>query len=132
MPSRLIALALEDLDLRMEELQHDQIVCELADALAAADTSTVRRGSSLRHRQAAEKVRDLLESRADGVVTSGQLETVSGMTRYATARHFRACFGTSPYRYLLMRRLDRVRRRIARAYRWRRRPWRADSPTRAI
>jgi AraC-like DNA-binding protein len=109
-----IAPALEDLDLRIEELQRDQIVSDLADALAATDASTVRQGSSARHRQAAEKVRDLLESSADRAVTSVQLEEVSGMTRYATARHFRACFGTSPYRYLLMRRLDRARRRIAR------------------
>ena len=42
-------------------------------------------------------------------VTSAALEAVTGMTRYALARHFRACLGTSPYRYLVMRRLDRAR-----------------------
>jgi len=42
-------------------------------------------------------------------VTSAALEAVTGMTRYAVARDFRACLGTSPYRYLVMRRLDRAR-----------------------
>ena len=42
-------------------------------------------------------------------MTSAALEAVTGMTRYALARHFRACLGTSPYRYLVMRRLDRAR-----------------------
>jgi AraC-like DNA-binding protein len=44
-----------------------------------------------------------------GDVTSESLEAVTGMTRYALARQFRACLGTSPYRYLVMRRLDRAR-----------------------
>jgi AraC-like DNA-binding protein len=42
-------------------------------------------------------------------VRSCELEAVTGVGRYALARHFRACFGTSPYRYLVMRRLDRAR-----------------------
>jgi AraC-like DNA-binding protein len=37
------------------------------------------------------------------------LEGVAGLSRYALARHFRACLGTSPYRYLVMRRLVRAR-----------------------
>ena len=42
-----------------------------------------------------------------------ELEAVTGLARYALARHFRACLGTSPYRYLVMRRLDRARALIA-------------------
>ena len=38
-----------------------------------------------------------------------QLEAITGLSRFALARHFRACLGTSPYRYLVMRRLDRAR-----------------------
>ncbi|MFI5401266.1 MAG: helix-turn-helix domain-containing protein, partial [SAR324 cluster bacterium] len=45
----------------------------------------------------------------DKGVASTDLEAVTGLTRYALARHFRACLGTSPYRYLVMRRLDRAR-----------------------
>jgi AraC-like DNA-binding protein len=42
-------------------------------------------------------------------VASTVLEAATGLTRYQVARQFRACLGTSPYRYLVMRRLDRVR-----------------------
>ena len=42
-------------------------------------------------------------------VASAELEAATGLTRYAVARHFRACLGTSPYRYLVLRRLDRAR-----------------------
>ncbi len=40
---------------------------------------------------------------------SAEMEAATGVTRYTLARHFRAALGTSPYRYLIMRRLDRVR-----------------------
>ena len=40
---------------------------------------------------------------------SAELEAVTGLTRYELARQFRVRFGTSPYRYSLMRRLDFAR-----------------------
>jgi len=43
------------------------------------------------------------------VIRSSELEEVTGLTRYDLARQFRSAFGTSPYRYSLMRRLDRAR-----------------------
>lgn len=43
------------------------------------------------------------------MVTSEELEGVTGLDRYTLARHFRARLGTSPYRYLTMRRLDHAR-----------------------
>ena len=39
---------------------------------------------------------------------------VHPVTRYDLARQFRLMCGTSPYRYLLMRRLDRARKLLAR------------------
>jgi AraC-like DNA-binding protein len=47
-------------------------------------------------------------------VRSSELEAASGLTRYELARQFRAAFGTSPYRYSLMRRLDRAREAMRR------------------
>lgn len=101
--------ALDDLDLAMEELHRDQIILEIADALAAADPSVARRTLSVRHWCAVGAVRDFLDASVGNVVASAELEAVAGLSRYALARHFRACLGTSPYRYLTMRRLDRVR-----------------------
>jgi len=49
------------------------------------------------------------------VIHSSELEDVSGLTRYDRARQFRLAFGTSPYRYSLLRRLDRARARLRRS-----------------
>jgi len=104
--------ALENLDLPIEDLQRDQIALELAHALAAVDASVTRKAFSVHHRRAVNSAREYLDGHFRTAVTSLELEAATGMTRYAIARHFRACLGTSPYRYLLIRRLDRVRARI--------------------
>ena len=43
------------------------------------------------------------------IVQSSELEAVTGLDRYQFARQFRAVYGTSPYRYSLMRRLGVAR-----------------------
>jgi AraC-like DNA-binding protein len=104
-----ITPALDDLDRPLEELHRDQIVLDLAEALAAADSSIVRRQLSTRHWRAVGKVRDFLDDNVQNAITSTELEAITGLSRYALAPHFRACLGTSPYHYLVMRRLDKVR-----------------------
>jgi len=106
--------ALEDFDRGLEELQSDQIILDLADALAAADLSARRRRLSARHWRAVGEVRAFLDANLQSVVTSAELEVAAGLSRYAVARHFRACLGTSPYRYLVLRRLERARSLIRR------------------
>ncbi len=106
--------ALDDLGRALEELHRDQIILDLAEALAESDPSVARRKLSARHWRAVGKVRDFLDANVRKVVSSAELEAVAGLSRYAVARHFRACLGTSPYRYLVMRRLDRVRSLIRR------------------
>ena len=101
--------ALGDLDRALEELQRDQIIVALADALAAADPSIPRRQVSARHWRAVGRAREMLDADIGGDVTSAALEAATGLSRYDLARQFRACLGTSPYRYLVMRRLDRAR-----------------------
>jgi AraC-like DNA-binding protein len=109
-----IVPALADLEGSLEELHRDQIVLDLADALAAADPSIARRALSAPHRRAVAAVRDFLDENSRRAVTSEEIEGVAGISRYAMSRHFRACLGTSPYRYLVMRRLDRARALIRR------------------
>jgi AraC-like DNA-binding protein len=107
-----IAPALADLDLALEDLQRDQIVAGLAQALADADRSVPRRRFAV-DRRAVVRARDYLAAGFERPVRSSELEAATGLGRYALARQFRACFGTSPYRYLVMRRLDRARALIA-------------------
>jgi len=99
--------ALDDLDAPLEDLQRDAITLDLAEALAASDAAMQRPAVGGRDIRAVALAREFLD--AQERATSAQLEAITGVTRYALARHFRACLGTSPYRYLVMRRLDRAR-----------------------
>ena len=103
-----IAPALDDLNAPLDDLEIDEIVLELAHALVECDRAARSQTLSRYDRRAVNRVRDFLDANIESPVSSTQLERVSGLTRYAVARHFRACLGTSPYRYLVLRRLDRA------------------------
>ena len=106
--------ALGDLDLAPEELHRDQIILDLAEALAAADRSANSRKLAAVHWRAVRMACEFLDANVRSVVTSPELEALTGLSRYALTRHFRACLSTSPYRYLTLRRLDRARSLIRR------------------
>jgi AraC-like DNA-binding protein len=106
---RAIMPALADLDWPLEDVQRDQVVADLGDALAASDPSRMAKRIAPACREAVEHARAFLDEHAGRAVSSSELETVSGLSRYELSRHFRARLGTSPYRYLVMRRLDRAR-----------------------
>ncbi len=91
----------------------DEIITLLADGLLAKDPAAHGATSVLIDARAAGLARNFLEANLDRVVTSEELEAITGLDRYALSRHFRRAYGTSPYRYLTMRRLDRVRKEIA-------------------
>jgi AraC-like DNA-binding protein len=105
--------ALADLGRRFEPLERDKILAQIADALLALDMSLRAPASSATSAIAIERARAFLDENFMRTVASEELETVTGIDRYTLARHFRARLGTSPYRYLTMRRLDRVKSAIA-------------------
>ncbi len=107
-----LAPALADLDARLEELQRDQIVFEIATALAALDRSAPSPAREAACGRALDRARAFLDAQVGQAVRSDAIEAITGMSRFALARQFRAALGTSPYRYLVMRRLDRARRLI--------------------
>ncbi len=106
---RALHMALDDLDRQPEELETDGTVLAIAEALAALDPSVSGRSHPAACAHAVTKARQFLDDNLDRTVGSGELEAVTGLDRYLLARHFRAILGTSPYRYLVMRRLDRAR-----------------------
>jgi AraC-like DNA-binding protein len=103
--------ALGELDRELDELFVDDFVSRVAGGLASHAGTPQRPLGSIAWKRAL-LARDYLEAHATKPVTSGELETVTGLDRFALARHFRAAFATSPHRYLLMRRLQRARAMI--------------------
>jgi AraC-like DNA-binding protein len=107
--TRVVARALKDLDAAITDLECDETIAALADALTALDRSAKADVVTGSCRGAVEKVRAFLAANVGRNVHSEELEGVSGLSRFALARHFRAYQGTSPHRYVVMRRLDMAR-----------------------
>jgi AraC-like DNA-binding protein len=100
----------------LESLAVDSLVVALAEGLLAAEHGSVAPPASRRvDVTAVERARQFLDAERTRVVHSSELESVTGLTRYELARQFRIVFGTSPYRYLLMRRLGFARAQIHQA-----------------
>jgi AraC-like DNA-binding protein len=116
--SPVLASAVRDaFDSGLEPLARDSLMVRLAEGLLAADPSLPTAGRPLRiDLRALARACDFLDSRLS-VVRSAELEHVTGLSRYELARQFRALYGTSPYRYSLMRRLDFARAGLRRGER---------------
>jgi AraC-like DNA-binding protein len=95
-----------------EPLALDAVVLRLAEGLIEGDPDGPPAGAPRRlDHGALDRARAFLDGRR-AIVRSAELEAVTGLSRYELARQFRARFGTSPYRYSLMRRLDFARGRL--------------------
>lgn len=103
------AALLEHLDGPLEGLEYHDAIHDLAWAVErAGDRRELRRTGMIDYR-AAERARELLDASSDTAVTLAQLEAASERDRWQLCRDFRQLYGTSPHRYLVMRRLGRAR-----------------------
>jgi len=101
------AVLLRSLECPLEPLEAQDALFDLAQAL-----NSVGGAPAARHHfdyVAAERAREYMHSALDRTVTLEELAHHSGRDRWSLSRDFRLLFGTSPYRYLTMRRLDLVR-----------------------
>jgi AraC-like DNA-binding protein len=98
-----------------EPIAIDGLIVQVAEGLLEADRSGTA-VSIPRHLDVAAVRRacQFLDAEKTRVVRSAELEAVTGLTRYDLARQFRLVCGTSPYHYLLMRRLDAARQQLTR------------------
>jgi AraC-like DNA-binding protein len=96
-----------------ESLEIDAVIAQLAEGLLAGDPSIRSILTPARlDLSAVDRARHFLDAEPTRPVRSSELEAVTGLSRYVLARQFRTAFGTSPYRYLTMRRLDLARRNM--------------------
>ncbi|MGV1789043.1 AraC family transcriptional regulator [Rhizobium sp. A37_96] len=104
----LLLAALGELDRELDELFVDDFVSRLADGLVQHARLPQRPLGSIAWGQV-KTARDYLEAHVMRGVRSQELERITGLDRFALARHFRAAFATSPHRFLLMRRLQQAK-----------------------
>ncbi|WP_444628928.1 helix-turn-helix domain-containing protein [Halomonas sp. AOP22-C1-8] len=105
-----ISRMLVHLDTRLDSLEEDDGIFDIVQALE--DVSGQARRRRRVDYKAAELARQFMLDACAEEVTMVRLEQVAGMDRWSLSRDFRALFGTSPYRYLTLRRLDKARRMI--------------------
>jgi AraC-like DNA-binding protein len=96
----------------LPELESDAIIARIADHLVRCSDGKPHSCRRTPAKRQMEQVRIFLDAEFRRSVSSKELETITGLNRYSIAHHFRLCYGTSPYRYLIMRRLAEARRRI--------------------
>ena len=100
----------------LDPLGADGLIADLAEGLLAGEGPGGRPVPARRVDAAViERARQFLDAERTRAVHSSELEAITGLTRYDLARQFRLMFGTSPHRYLLMRRLDLARQLILEA-----------------
>jgi AraC-like DNA-binding protein len=105
--------AFSDMDSTLEPVALDEITTLLADGLLANDASAGGPGRVVIDTKATRLAREYLDANINRTVASEELEGITGQDRFRLARQFRKAYGTSPYRYLTMRRLDKARADIA-------------------
>jgi AraC-like DNA-binding protein len=97
----------------LESLAIDGLVVDLARGLIAGEPGGATPPSSRPvDVRAVNRARQFLDAERTRVVRSDELEAITGLTRYDLCRQFRILYGTSPHRYLVMRRLQFARERI--------------------
>ena len=98
---------LRSLDCPLDPLEEQDALFDLAQALSTVSGVTAKRSGF--DYVAAQRAREYIHGALDRTVTLDELAQHSGRDRWSLSRDFRLLFGTSPYRYLTMRRLDMVR-----------------------
>lgn len=96
------------LDHPLETLEEQDAVYDLAMALRAVGGKP--RGRKRLDYRSAERARAFIMEHLHLGITLEMLEQASGREQWSLSRDFRALYGTSPYRFVTLRRLDTVRR----------------------
>lgn len=103
-----ISALLGDYNRPLTKLEQQDALYDLATALqvVSGDAPPIKPVN----RTAATRAREYIDASMERSFSLEDLERVTSHGRWQLSRDFRKMFGTSPYRYLTMRRLDRARR----------------------
>lgn len=98
------------LDHPLDALEEQDALYDLAMAMRAVAGKP--RGRKRLDFVSAERARAFILEHLHQGITLDMLEQASGRERWSLSRDFRTLYGTSPYRFVTLRRLDNVRRLI--------------------
>jgi AraC-like DNA-binding protein len=104
---RASATFVQAMDHPLDALEEQDALFDLATAMRAVAGKP--RGRKLLDYRATERAREFILAHLDLGITLEMLEHASGRERWSLSRDFRVLFGTSPYRFVTLRRLDQVR-----------------------
>ena len=104
---RALSPLLEDYDQAIEKFQYQDALYDLAIALDTVSGSNAIPKTT--NYTAVKLAQECIEEDLEQDVSLDLLEKVSGYDRWQLSRDFRSFLGTSPYRYLTLRRLDKAR-----------------------
>jgi len=106
---------LGDLNNTLEGLEYQDAIYDLATAMQQSNTPC-KKSPKTYNFHAAKLVREYIVENLHEIISMDVLEEISDCDRWQLSRDFRALFGTSPYRYLLLRRLDKARNMLLTGY----------------
>jgi len=99
---------LGDLNNTLDGLEYQDAIYDLAIAMQQS-TKTHQKSHKSHDYRAVQLAQEYIIANLNQTISMDDLENISGRDRWQLSRDFRALFGTSPYRYLILRRLDKAR-----------------------
>lgn len=104
--------AVADMDRTIAPLEWSAVVADLAEILSTLDPTAPSRRRQPPDveavRRAKQALLETLSADPNNTPDLSALEEVTGQSRFALARHFRAVSGTSPHRWLIQQKLRRA------------------------
>lgn len=93
-----------------ETLEWDDALYDFSYALFFAAGHKAKR-KTIDYRSTLQ-AKDFIQSSLEQTISLSELEHITGRDKWSLSRDFRLVFGTSPYRYLTLRRLDKAKKAI--------------------
>lgn len=102
---------LTEFDRPLEKLEHQELIYDFAMAMRQETSNSIQHTNA--NFRAMNIAREYIDDTLDIDITLDKLALITGYSKWQITRDFRAMFGTTPYRYLIQRRLEKAKLLIA-------------------
>lgn len=91
----------------LEALEYQDLIYDFAMAMHNESTNSTQHTSA--NFRAMNIAREYIDDSLESEITLDKLAVITGYSKWQITRDFRVLFGTTPYRYLILRRLEKAR-----------------------